>query len=52
MFQMLIIIDDFADIPEFTRKPPLVRQLCIGGRHSMISTIAATQVHTVIGPIV
>ena len=52
LFQILIIIDDFADSPEFTRKSPLLHQLYIRGRHSMISTITATQVYKVISPIV
>ena len=52
LFQILIIIDDIADAPEFTRKSPLLHQLYIRGRHSMISTITATQVYKVISPIV
>ena len=52
LFQILIIIDDFADSPEFTRKSPLLHQLYIRGRHNMISTITATQVYKVISPIV
>ena len=52
LFQILIIIDDFADSPEFTRKSPLLHQLYIRGRHSMISIITATQVYKVISPIV
>ena len=52
LYQILLIIDDFADSPEFTRKSPLLHQLYIRGRHSMISTITATQVYKVISPIV
>jgi len=52
LFQILIIIDDFADSPEFARKSPLLHQLYIRGRHSMISRITATQVYKVISPIV
>ena len=50
LFQILIIIDDFADSPDFTRRSPLLHQLYIRGRHSMISTITATQVYKVILP--
>ena len=52
LFQILIVIDDFADSPEFTRKSPLLHQLYTRGRPSMISTITATQVYKVISPIV
>ena len=52
LYQILLIIDDFADSPEFTRNSPLLHQLYIRGRHSMISTITATQWYKVINPIV
>ena len=52
LYQILIVIDDFADDTNFTRKSQLVHQLCIRGRHYMISTITSTQVYKQISPIV
>ena len=52
MFQILVVIDDFADSPEFTRQSKLLHQLYIRGRHQCISTITSTQVYKVISPIV
>ena len=52
MFQILIILDDFADSPEFTRQRKLLHQLHIRGRHQCISTITSTQVYKVISPVV
>ena len=51
MFQILIVIDDFADDPSFTRNSKLLHQLYIRGRHQYISTITSTQVYKVISPI-
>ena len=52
LYQILIVIDDFADSPEFTRNSKLLHQLYIRGRHQCISTITATQVFKAISPIV
>lgn len=52
LFQILIIIDDFADDPQFTRNSKLLHQLYIRGRHQCISTITSTQVYKAISPIV
>ena len=52
MFQILIIIDDFADDTNFTRRSTLLHQLYIRGRHNYISTITSTQVYKQISPIV
>jgi len=52
LYQILIIVDDFADNPDFTRKSTLLHQLYIRGRHYMISTITATQAYKQISPIV
>ena len=52
MYQILVVIDDFADNPSFTRKSPLLHQLYIRGRHSAITTITATQVYKAISPII
>ena len=46
------MIDDFADDTSCTRKPQLVQQLYIRGRHYMISTITSTQVYKQISPTV
>ena len=44
LYQILIVIDGFADDTNFTRKSQLLYQLYIRGRHYMISTITSTQV--------
>ena len=52
MFQILIIIDDFADNPSFSRSSKLLHALYTRGRHSFISTITATQVLVALSPII
>ena len=52
LYQILIVIDDFADGTDFTRKSQLSHQLYIRGRHYMISTITSTKVYKQISPIV
>jgi glycosyltransferase involved in cell wall biosynthesis len=52
MFQILIIIDDFADNPSFSRSSKLSHALYTRGRHSFISTITATQVLVALSPII
>ena len=52
LFQILVIVDDFADDPQFTRNSKLLHQLYIRGRHQCISTITSTQVYKAISPIV
>ena len=52
LYQILIIIDGFADNPDFTRKSQLLHQLYSRGRHYMISTIAATQSYKQVSPLV
>ena len=39
LYNILIVIDDFADNPSFTRHSKLLRALYARGRHLMISTI-------------
>ena len=51
LFQVLFIIDDMADSPEFVRGR-ILSQLYIRGRHIMASTITATQVYKAISPII
>ena len=52
LYQILIVIDDFADDTNFTRKSTLLHQLYIRGRHYMISTITSTQVYKAISNVV
>ena len=52
MFQILIIVDDFADDPSFTRQSKILHGLYTRGRHNMISTITATQKFAAILPII
>ena len=52
VFQILIIIDDFADSPDFTRSSKILHSLYIRGRHLFISTITATQVYKAVSPII
>ena len=52
LFQILIIIDDFADDPIFTRQSKLLHALYTRGRHSMISTITAMQKFNATHPII
>ena len=52
LYQILIVIDDFADGTNFTRKSQLLHQLYIRGRHYMISTITSTQVYKAISNII
>ena len=50
--QILVIIDDFADDPSFTRSSKLLHALYVRGRHNMISTITSTQKINAIHPII
>ena len=52
MFQVLIVIDDFADDKAFSRNSRLLHSLYTRGRHSFISTITATQMFNALSPIV
>ena len=52
LFQILIIVDDFADDPSFTRQSKLLHALYTRGRHNAISTITATQKFSAIRPII
>ncbi len=42
LHQILIVIDDFADNPEFSRQNKLLHSLFTRGRHSGISAICST----------
>ena len=52
LWQIAIIIDDFADSPEFSRNSKLLHGLYTRGRHSQISTIVATQKFNALHPII
>ena len=51
-WQILIVIDDFADSPEFSRNSKLLHGLYTRGRHSQISTVVATQKFNALHPII
>ena len=48
----MIIIDDFADDPSFTRQSKMLHSLHGRGRHNMISTLTATEKLNAIHPII
>ena len=52
MFQILIVVDDFADDRSFSRNSSLLHSLYTRGRHSFISTITATQVFNALSPLI
>ena len=52
VFQILIIVDDHADDPAFSRNSKLLHSLFTRGRHSGISTIVSTQKFAAIHPII
>jgi hypothetical protein len=52
LFQILIIVDDFADEPAFARQSKILHSLYTRGRHNFISTITATQKSSAIHPII
>ena len=52
LFQILVIVDDFADDPSFSRHSKLLHSLFTRGRHNSISTVVATQKFTAINPII
>ena len=52
IFQILIIVDDFADAPEFGRSSKLLHGLFTRGRHNQISTIISSQKLTAQSPII
>ena len=52
LYQILVVVDDMADSPEFCRQSKLLHQLFIRGRHNSISTIVSTQKWNCISPIV
>jgi hypothetical protein len=51
-FSVLVIVDDFADDPSFSRHSKLLHSLFTRGRHNSISTIVSTQKITAVAPII
>ena len=51
LYSILVVIDDFADDPTFTRQSKLLHSLYTRGRHNSISTIVSTQKFAAIRPI-
>jgi hypothetical protein len=52
VFSILIIVDDFADQPQFTRQNKILHLCILEERHNSISTITATQTFSAIAPII
>ena len=51
-YAVLVVVDDFADDPTFSRQSKMLHALYTRGRHNSISTITATQKFSSIAPIV
>ena len=52
IYQVLIVVDDFADNTDFSRHSKLLHALFTRGRHSFISTIVSTQKYRAISNII
>ena len=52
LYSVLVVVDDFADDPIFSRHSKLLHSLFTRGRHNSISTIVSTQKFTAIAPII
>ena len=52
LYQILIIVDDFADQPTFTRSDKILHSLYTRGRHTFVSSITSTQVFNCLSPII
>ncbi len=50
LYSILVIVDDFADDPSFSRHSKLLHSLFTRGRHNSISTVVSTQKFTAIAP--
>ena len=50
LYSILIIVDDFADSPTFSRHSKLLHSLYTRGRHNSMSTITATPKNTALSP--
>ena len=52
LFSILIVVDDFADDPQFVRYSSILHGLFTRGRHYAISCILSTQTYNVLAPII
>ena len=52
LFSILIIVDDHADDPVFSRNSKLLHSLFTRGRHSQISTLVSTQKFAALSPLI
>ena len=52
LYQILVVIDDFADEPAFTRQSKILHALYTRGRHNSISTITSSQKFNALAPII
>ena len=52
VYQVGIIVDDFADDPSFPRNSKLLHQLYIRGRHAMITVVTSVQKVVTVAPLI
>ena len=52
LFNILIVVDDFADDPRMSRQDRLLHSLFTRGRHAFCSTIVATQEYRALSPVI
>ena len=52
LYSVLVVVDDFADDPSFSRHSKVLHSVFTRGRHNSISTIVSTQKFTAIAPII
>ena len=52
LYSVLVVVDDFADDPSFSRHSNLLHSLFTRGRHNYSSTVVSTQKFTAIAPII
>ena len=52
LYSVLLIIDDFADDPTFSRQSRMLQSIFTRGRHHMISAVISTQKYSCVAPII
>jgi len=52
LYSILVVVDDFADDPRFSRHSKLLHALYTRGRHNSMSVITSTQKFTALSPII
>ena len=52
LFSILVIVDDHADDPSFSRSSKLLHSLFTRGRHSQISSLVSTQKFAALSPLI